>query len=369
MRGQPVVLFASAIPRTLERKETLPARFVRLLEQLPLQKRVLGKVVAIKMHVGGAMGYSTIHPLFVKVLVDHIRAGNPKTVFVTDGSVTHAAARGYARETVGARLVPAVGVNERNVLEVKTGWEPLPCVLLSRPVLKADILINFSHVKGHGDAAYGGACKNLAMGLVPDKTRKALHRLEGRLEWDEATCVRCKKCLSECTTRANRFNENGQYEIFWHHCRLCLHCMLVCPTKAIRMVDRRTELFQEGLARVAKLVIDRLGPRNVFHINVLTHITIFCDCWGMTTPALVPDIGILASQDIVAVEDASLRMIKTENVIPGSITPPYKLGKGRHLFERLHGKDPFRQVAALERIGAGSTRYRLVEVDGDSSRE
>jgi uncharacterized Fe-S center protein len=116
------------------------------------------------------------------------------------------------------------------------------------------------------------------------------------------------------------------------------------------------------LARVAKLVLDCYDPRNVFHINVLTNITIFCDCWGFTTPSLVPDIGILGSRDIVAVDQASLNMIKTSNLIPGSLTPPYVLGKKGHLFERIHHKDPFVQINALKEMGAGSTEYRLVEV-------
>jgi len=363
MTKQSEVLFASAIPRKMDRSETLPARFMRLLEKLPIKKRVRGKVVAIKMHVGGALGYSTIHPLFVKLLVDHVKAGKPRAVFVTDGSVKKAAARGYAKNTIGARLLSSVGENGKNVVAKKTGWKHLPTVLVSKPVLNADVLINFSHIKGHGDASYGGACKNLGMGLVPRKSRYDLHSLEGSLKWLEKKCIHCKKCLKECTTHANSFNKEGKYEIFWHHCRMCLHCMLICPTHAIQLVDRRTERFQEGLARVADLVIRHLRPANVFHINVLTDITIFCDCWGLTTPSLVPDIGIMASQDIVAVEDATLKAIKVKNVIPGSITPPYRLRKGKHLFEKLHGKDPFAQVAALKRLGAGSTNYRIVTVN------
>ena len=356
------VLFASAKPERLERDRTLPARFMRLLSRLPIQKRVKGKTVAIKMHVGGELGYSTIPPLFVKLLVDHVKKGNPADVFVTDGSVKGASDRGYAKETVGARLVSAVGEDGKNVVEQKTGWKPLDTVLIGKPIVDADVLINFVHVKGHGDCGFGGACKNLAMGCVPQSERRKMHNLEGKPVWIRAKCTHCKKCIKECKMHANSFSASGEYEIFWHNCSGCLHCMLACPTGAIQLATQEFGLFQEGLARVAKQVLDSFKPASVFNINMLLQVTIFCDCWGFTTPALVPDIGIMASEDVVAVDKASLDAIKVKDLIPGSITPPYKLGKGKHLFEKLHAKNPYSQVKALERLGAGSSRYRVVVV-------
>lgn len=356
------VLFASAIPERLDRDLTLPARFTRLLDRLPIQKRVKGKSVAIKMHVGGGIGYSTIHPLFVKLVVDHVMKGGPRDVFVTDGDLGGAPARGYAKETVGARLAPACGNDGKDVVSLKTGWKPMDNVLVGKPIVDADVLINLSHVKGHGACGFGGACKNLAMGCVPPGERGRMHAQEGKLEWVKDKCTHCKKCIEECEMKANHFTDSGEYEIFWHNCKGCLHCMLACPKKAIRIVDRKFALFQEGLARVTKLVLDSFEPGNVFNINVLMNITIFCDCWGFTTPALVPDVGIMASEDLVAVDHASLDAIDVKNLIPGSITPPYKLGKGKHLFERLHAKDPYMQVKLLEKIGAGSSAYKLVPV-------
>jgi len=359
---KPTVFFTSAIPERLDRSLTLPARFMRLLDRMPIGERVKGKSVVIKMHLGGALGYSTIHPLFVKLLVDHIKKGKPKKLVVSDSDVKNASDRGYTKETVGAPLAPALGKDGNDVVLKRTGWPRLKTVRVGRMVKEADVLINFSHVKGHGDCGFGGACKNLAMGCVPGRTRREIHALEGKLTWDRAKCIRCNKCIEECPTQANRFTEDGEYTIFWHHCRMCWHCMLACPTGAIQIEQRQFDLFQEGLARSAKCVLDTFRPGLVFHINVLTDITIFCDCWGMTTPALVPDIGIMASEDIVAVDSASLKAIKTKDVIPGSITPPYKLGKGRHLFEKLHARDPFVQVRALERLGMGLADARIVRV-------
>jgi uncharacterized Fe-S center protein len=357
------VLFASAHPERMDRDCTLPAKFMRLLDRMPIKDRVKGKTVAIKMHIGGGIGYSTIHPLFVKLLVDHVKTGKPRDVFVTDGTVQGASDRGYTRETIGVRLLPVIGKNGRNVVKVKTGWKPMESVLMGRQILNADVLINFSHVKGHGACGFGAACKNLAMGCVSPKSRGAMHSLEGNLVWDKTRCIRCKKCITECQSKANTFNKEGNYEVFWHNCKMCMHCRLACPTGALVLQNRKFDLFQEGLARVTKLVLDSFKPALRFHINILSQVTLYCDCWGYTTPSLVPDVGIFAGQDIVAVDTASLDAIKIKNLIPGSITPPYKLlKKGTHLFERIHGKNPYIQGKVLEHLGMGSTKYRVIEV-------
>lgn len=356
------VLFASAIPGQMDVDCTLPARFNRLLAQLVAPEKVRGKTVAIKMHVGGNIGYSTIHPLFVKLLVDHVKSGKPRRVFITDGDIGSAASRGYARETVGAEIVALCGPDWKAVRRIPTGWPRIEYALVGKELLKADVLVNFSHVKGHGDCGFGGACKNLAMGCVPPETRRDMHQLEGDLVWDKAKCIKCKKCIEVCPTKANSFNKKGEYDIFWHHCKLCQHCVLACPVKAINIPGRNFALFQDGLARIAKVVLDQFRADRTFHINVLTHITPYCDCWGLTTPAILPDVGIMGSEDIVAVEEASLDSIDHRKVIPGSIPPPLTLGKGRHLFEKLHARDPYLQVRFLEKLGAGTRKYKLKEV-------
>lgn len=360
--AKPNVFFASAVPERMDRNATLPAKFMRLLERLPIREAVKGKPVAVKMHVGGGLGYSTVHPLFVKLLCDHLKQGEPGKLQVMDGSVNDASDRGYAEQTIGADVVSLLGEDGKDVVSKQTGWSNLETAWVGKAIVDAEVLINLSHVKGHGCCGFGGACKNLAMGCVSPVTRGGMHGLEGRLAWSQETCTHCRKCIDECEMNANTFTSSGEYRIDWHQCKRCMHCMLACPSGAIDIENRNFDLFQEGLARVAQTVMNTFTPDNVFHINVLSDITLWCDCWGLTTPDLVPDIGIMASRDIVAIDHASLDAIKVENLIPGSLTPPYQLGEGNHLFEKLHGKDPFSQVVALERLGAGSSTYQITEV-------
>ena len=106
-----------------------------------------------------------------------------------------------------------------------------------------------------------------------------------------------------------------------------------------------------------------MTPARLLFINVLTNITIFCDCWGMSTPALVPDVGILAGRNIVAVENATLDKIKASKLLKEGLPKGRKLArKTGHLFERIHGKDPYVQVRKMDELGFGPRDYRIVEV-------
>lgn len=120
--------------------------------------------------------------------------------------------------------------------------------------------------------------------------------------------------------------------------------------------------FQTGMAVCTRAVVDTFAPGNVFYINMLIAITALCDCWGMTTPSLVPDIGIMASDDIVAIERASLDAIKMEDLIPAGVPAGMKLSDHGHLFEQLHGKNPFIQLQKLEEYGLGTQDYETVLV-------
>jgi uncharacterized Fe-S center protein len=149
----------------------------------------------------------------------------------------------------------------------------------------------------------------------------------------------------------------------FHDCRYCRHCIAACPREALAVDEANGyRHFQEGMALTTKLILNHFDRRRVLHINVLTQITMFCDCWGMSTPSVVPDIGIMASHDMVAVDMASLDAIKVENFIPGSLVGNRSLGPGEHLFHKIHGKDPFVQLRALERRGVGRSRYELRQI-------
>lgn len=360
------IIFARYAPVSLEPKHSIGAKWIRLLDRLDLASAVKDRRTAIKMHLGGGTGFSTIHPLFVRRLVEKLKEAGAKEVFVTDTpyAVRSAYERGYTHETLGCPLVPATGTADRYFYkrEISPPIGTLTEVELAGEIADAEALIDLSHVKGHGDCGFGGASKNLSMGCVTQRTRGRLHALEGGLKWDPEKCDHCETCADNCPNGAISF-QDGRFSVFWHNCKLCQHCALICPKQAISMEGGRYEQFQLGMAATSRAVLSGFDQGARIFINFLTDITIFCDCWGMTTPALVPDIGILAGRDIAAIEQASLDLIRTEDLIPGSLPKGLELGKTGHLFMRIHRKDPYEIVRALKALGCGSPEYSLVEVD------
>lgn len=357
------VHYASVAFDRLEADATLPAKFLRLLDLYPLPEMVKDRRVALKMHLGGGLGYSTIPPLFVRLLVRKLKEAGGQ-VFVTDTywALEDAVARGYTPEVLGAPLIPATGSNDRYLYKVPVDYRSLQEIQVAGEIHDAEVLINFSHVKGHGCCAFGGAVKNLAMGCVSAETRSQIHALEGGLEWRADLCTHCEACIRACRYGANRFTDEGEYRITYHHCRYCQHCANACPQGAITLDPQGFHHFQEGMALSTQSVLAGFAPERVLHINLLLNITYVCDCWGLTTPALVPDIGLLASHDVVAIEQASLDLIKAENLIMQGVPRGKLVGSEGHLFERLHGKSPFIQLEALQRRGLGRREYELVEV-------
>ena len=354
------VLFAPMAYARYEANLTLPEKFVRLLKKAGLAERVKGKTVAIKMHVGDGVGYSTIPPVFVKKLVSFIKESGGDC-FCTDHYLyaRKPEMRGYSEMTLGCPLLDDCGHLGKYFYEKKVSFKSFKHVDIAGLIHDADFMIDFSHVKGHGSCGFGGACKNIAMGCVTDRTRQELHGLEGGLVWNKDKCTYCNKCIGSCNHHANKFDENKEYQVFYHHCTLCQHCVKVCPTGALVLDSNNYEDFQTGMAIATKTIVDTFAPGDVYYINVLTQITALCDCWGMTTPSLVPDIGIMASDDIVAVERASMDAIRFEDLIPSGVPEGMELGKEGHLFERLHGKNPFVQLDKLEEQGLGSQAYAL----------
>ncbi|MHA1792547.1 MAG: DUF362 domain-containing protein [Promethearchaeota archaeon] len=361
-----VVLFASAKVKHLEKDKTLPAKFSRLLDKAGIAGIVKRKKVCVKMHLGGikgeSSGFTTIHPFFVHLLVKKIKDSGAKSVIVVDGYQGNWSVRGYTKKTVGAPLKTLFGPGKKTV-KFPIGYKTMDEIEVSKTLLDSDVLIVFSHVKGHGDCGFGGAGKNIAMGCVPSPTRGKIHALEGGIEWDETKCAHCNKCIDECPTHANKFNDDGKYEIFWHDCKLCRHCVLACPEGALTTTGNTFADFQEGMALVVKTVLDQFKPENVLFINVLLNITIFCDCWGFSTPSLVPDIGILASKDIVAIDRASLEMIKEDDLLESGLPEDRSLGEGNHLFEKIHGKDPYVMQDVMEKLKVGKKDYKIEEIE------
>ncbi len=359
------LLFADAAVEALESKKTLPAKFKRILKRCNLPEKVAGKNVVIKMHLGGDIGFTTTHPLFVRILVQEVKNAGAKSIKVIDGkSPQEGIARGYTSEVLGCPIESCFGENGNDYLDEHIGFGELDESLFGRVALDCDVFIDLAHVKGHGDCGFGGALKNIAMGVIPPETRSKLHKLEGGITYDFSKCTFCTKCYDACPNEAIILHKDRrEIEFFFHNCTYCQHCVMACPEDAIRMEDRKFEDFSRGMALVTAAFLKKFRPENLLFINFLTNITMYCDCWGFSSPSLVPDIGILAGEDIAAIDTASLDMIKTENLLPNGLPKNRSaLGEGRHLFEKIHAKDPYVMINFLSEYYDCTSEYEIVEV-------
>ena len=360
------VYFASIKMKDISADASLPAKYSRMLEGFPLKEMFDGKRTAIKMHVGGNVGFSTVHPLFVRILVRKLRDAGARP-FITDGSFSREAitARGYTQEVIGAQFIPAAGVQDRYFYPAEVDYRGLKKLELCGNIVDADALVDLSHFKGHGHSVYGAAVKNLGMGAVTTRTRGAIHQLvTEELKWDADACVECRQCVEGCPTGAAQFDDKGKFTIDFHSCIFCHHCVISCPEHAISFDDQNIYYFHCGLALATREVLKRFDPANVLFINVLLNIASFCDCWGFTTPSIVPDIGIMASRAIMPIERASLDMVRAEDFIEGSLPGHVQRREVEgHLLQQIWGKDPHDQIRAGLEMGLGPADYELEEVD------
>ena len=359
------VYFAPSRMKRLSAEDSLPAKFRRMLEKVDLAGLFNDKRVAIKMHVGGHLGYTTIHPLFIRTLVTMVKeaGGWP---FLTDGSysVPAAVARGYTQETLGAPIYPVAGAYDKYFYEKETNYRSLEKVEIAGNIADAEAMIVLSHGKGHGQCGFGGAIKNLAMGAVTQRTRGWIHGvMDAEFSWNAEACTHCHICRENCPGNAISFNDKDEMSIFSHHCRYCMHCVDSCPTQAITIPPVSMLYFQEAMSRTTKAVLDTFEANRLLYITALLNITPLCDCWGFSSPSLVPDIGIMASTDIVAIEQAAIDSIDGKNFIPGSLPEQVRMTEGdEHLLFRIWGKDPYLQVQTAADLGLGSREYTLEEI-------
>ncbi|MCL6519047.1 MAG: DUF362 domain-containing protein [Armatimonadetes bacterium] len=363
------VLFASARMSELTWKQTLPGKLDIILERLDFAEKLKDKKVCVKMHLGGNVGYSTIHPVFVRRVISFIKAAGGKP-FITDNLhwVLTAAERGYTPEVLGCPIIPEAGLNDKYVYTHKINYKNLEEFQIAGEIWDSDFLVCLAHAKGHGNSGYGGSIKNIALGSMVAKSRHCMHMVQhAETYWDASKCTHyidgCNLCVENCKVKCMRFADDKKLHVGFHECNFCLECNEICPQGALSIREEIAHDFQEVMAIATEIVLNRFPNGNATFINFAIDITPLCDCAGMTTPSLVPDIGIFASNDIVAVEKATLDSIDYRNLLPNTIIPWLILRNIEgHLFKKIHGVDPYVQVYACERRGLGSTNYEIEEI-------
>ncbi|HIC88987.1 MAG TPA: DUF362 domain-containing protein [Anaerolineae bacterium] len=344
----------------------------RILDELHLRDRVRGETVAIKMHLGGNVGYSTVHPVFVRRVVQAVKDGGGKP-FVTDhaGAALTAAERGYTAETLDCPIYPVAGPDEQYYYTYEKTYKNVKEWQLAGMVHDATFLIDLAHVKGHPSCGFGGAFKNLALGCVTAPTRSAMHdTVHYDRYWFKEKCpneTTRQAIINACPFGALVQDKEDPEEIHIHfdNCNQCGRCLKVAPPGSLKIDPVNFASFQEANAIAVDLVLKTFEPGKAIFINLATHMTPVCDCFGFTGLPILPDIGIFGSDDIVALEQATLDMTGRHRLIEENVPLSMEVHTQEgHPFQWLHGpyKNPYWVVEYGEKLGLGTREYELVDV-------
>lgn len=367
-----VVYYGSPRQARLEAKETLPAKLDLILEKLQVKERVKGELVMIKLHTGNNIGYSTIHPVFVRKVVQAVRDGGGKPFIAdVDWDVKGAESRGYTPETLGCPIYPIAGPADKYYYTFDRPYKNIKQWKLAGMAHDATFLINFAHVKGHPSCGFGGAFKNIALGCMIGETRSAIHDTNHYDKyWFAEKCpdenVR-KKIIEACPHGALVEDKNDPRELHIHFepCNQCGRCLKVAPEGSLKIDPVNFHSFQEANAISVAIALSTFAPGKTTHLALATHMTPVCDCFGFTSMPILPDAGIFGSDDIVALDtavlDVTAQLKLLEDQIPTSFEVHTREG---HPFRWLHGplKDPYKVVEYGEQLGLGSRTYEMVDV-------
>jgi uncharacterized Fe-S center protein len=366
------VYFGSARQARLEANETLPAKLDLILERLNLRQRVKDERVAIKIHSGGNIGYSTIHPVFIRRVVNAIKDGGGHP-FVTDVNwdVDDAAARGYTAETLGCPIYPVAGPDDRYFYTHHRPYKNIQDWKVAGMIEDATFLVNFAHIKGHPSCGFGGAIKNLALGCMIGETRSAIHDTchyepywFGDLCPDEATRQLIKDACPHHALVEDK-KHPGDLHLHPEGCNQCMRCIKVAPAGSLKIVPETFWAFQEACAISASLTLATFAPEKVIYLSLAIQMTPVCDCFGFTGMPILRDAGIFGSDDIIAIEQAVLDVTAQSPLIEENIPTSMEVHTRQgHPFRWLHGpfKDPYVAVQYGEQLGLGTHDYELVDV-------
>jgi len=335
------------------------------------------KYAAIKIHFGEPGNLAFLRPNFAKVVADTVKSlgGMP---FLTDCNTLYvgrrnqglnhlfaAAENGFTPLSTGCQNIIADGIRGTDDVDVPVnGGQYCKVAHIGRAIMDADIIISLNHFKGHEGTGFGGALKNIGMGSGSRAGKMAMHN-DGKPQVNKQACVGCKICARFCAHNAIVFDD-GKASIDNKKCAGCGRCIGSCSKNAIfTNWDTNNKMLCCKIAEYAKAVLD--GRPN-FHINVVNQVSPYCDCHGESDAAIIPDIGIFAGFDPVALDKACIDAVNAAPSIKTSIISERKCtnkdaaGNDDH-FTNIHPTTDWReQIAYAEKIGLGSGEYELITV-------
>lgn len=347
---------------------------LKLLREILRKKNYLndigkGDFVGIKLHVGEWGNITHLRPQIVEVIADELKERGART-FIFDcntlyrvkrwNAVDHhktALRNGFSFSTVGVPFIIGDGLIGRDEIVINTDFDEVKEVYAGSIIKDMDYMLVLSHFKFHDLFGYGGAIKNVGMGIASRRGKLFLHS-DVKPEVIGDRCILCGDCAINCPENAIKIKEKAVIDR--GKCIGCGMCVVSCKEGAIKFSWSQNRNTAEKTVYYTKAILDKI--ENYACINVLMDITPHCDCFPTTKNLTVQNIGFLLSNDIVSIDNASLDLVESMEPLSGVDWKDIEVArknKVKALFENPADVKSYFKLG--EEIGLGSLDYNLEE--------
>lgn len=357
------------IPFNSSIKENMLDKFKRLCTSAGIERLIKPRdLCAIKIHFGEYGNTAFIRPLYIRALIELLKnlSANP---FVTDtntlysgtrsDSVSHlktAYANGFSFSCLEAPLIIADGLRGKSETAVAIDAKHCKSVYMGNEIIAADSLISVAHFKLHEMTGFGGSLKNIGMGCASRRGKLEQHSTV-KPSVNTSCCISCKECADHCSQKAFSFHPKAA--INKDTCIGCGECILICPKNAISITwNQSIATLQEKMVEYCYGIIKQKQDR-ILYINFINSVSPHCDCYEYTAASIVRDIGIAASVDPVALDQASIDLINKEHPNPDScLKSTYRQGDDK--IKAIYPKIDWQiQLDYAQELGIGTRSYSL----------
>lgn len=354
-------------------KRNMLDKVVELMDKVRIQSKIRpNDMVAVKLHFGEMGNTAYLRPVFLRCIVKRLKetGGRP---FLTDTNTLYTGSRsdaishlttaihnGFDFSCVECPIIIADGLKGASGIRIPIEGEVLKEVNIARAVAEADALVAVTHFKAHELSGFGGSLKNIGMGCATREGKLVQHSTVAP-KINREICKGCRLCLDYCSSGAISVTAK-KASINEKKCIGCGECIIVCPFKAIEIDwNESPDIFQKKMMEYALGAIKGKEKRSVF-INFVVQVSPACDCYSHSDSPIVRDIGILASDDPVAIDAASCDLVNNEISLPGTAIK-HPLGKGEDKWRAIYPAiDWSIQLDHAEKLGLGTRKYSLVKI-------